>query len=127
MWKEPPPPKIRKRRKRNRKWIGPLAGDGNWFEDPMRRNKHRELTRAGMERARQAGKLIGVIRVEEREGFAEKFVPVLVQLEQKSITRKQAAKELGISGPTLKRVLDDHLAANQRILVADGERTALVV
>jgi len=126
MWKEPPPPKVRKRRKRNRKWIGPLAGDGNWFEDPMRRTKHRELTRAGMERARQEGKLIGVLPVEEREGFAEKFTPVLAQLEQKAITRRQAAQELGISGPTLKRVLDNHLAAT-RALVADGERTALVV
>jgi len=127
MWKEPPPPKVRKRRKQNRKWIGPLVGDGNWFEDSVRKNKHRELTRSGMERARQAGKQIGVIPVEEREGFAERFAPILVQLEQKAITRKQAARELGVSGPTLKRVLDDHLAATQQALVADGERTALVV
>jgi len=127
LWKEPPPPKVRKRRKQNRKWIGPLAGDTNWLEDPVRRNKHRELTRAGMERARQAGKQIGVLPVEEREGFAEKFPLILAQLEQKAITRRQAAKELGISGPTLKRVLDDHLAATRRTLVADEERVALVV
>jgi len=126
MWKEPPPPKVRKWRKRNRKWIGPLAGDGNWFEDPVRRNKHRELTRAGMERARQEGKLIGVLPVEEREGFAEKFTPVLAQLEQKAITRRQAAQELDISGPTLKRVLDNHLAATQRTFTVDEERTVLV-
>jgi len=130
LWKEPPPPKpprVRKWRKQNRKWVGPLAGDGNWLEDPVRRKKHRELTRAGMERARQAGKQIGVIPVEEREGFAEKFAPVLAQLEQKVITRRQAAKELGISCPTLKRVLDDHLAATRRTPIADGERAALVV
>jgi len=127
MWKEPPPPKVRKGRKRTRVYYGPLAGDGNWFEDPVRKNKHRELTRAGMERARQAGKLIGVLRAEEREGFAEKFAPVLAHLEQKAITRKQAAKELGISGPTLKRVLDDHLAATQRTFAVDEERTASVV
>jgi hypothetical protein len=127
LWKEPPPPKVRKRRKRNRKWIGPLAGDGNWYEDPVRKKMHSELTRAGMERARQAGKRISIPKVEEREGFAERFAPVLVQLEQKVITRKQAAQKLGISGPTLKRVLDDHLAATQQALVADGERTALVV
>ena len=130
LWKEPPPqklPRVRKWRKQNRKWVGPLAGDGNWFEDPVRRNKHRELTRAGMEQARQAGKQIGVLPVEEREGFAEKFTPVLAQLEQKVITRKQAAKDLGISGPTLKRILDDHLATTQRTLIADGERAALVV
>jgi len=130
MWKEPKPPKpprVRKWRKRNRVWLGPLAGDGIWFKDPVRKNKHRELTRAGMERARQAGKQIGVPTVEEREGFAEKFALVVVQLEKKAITRRQAAKELAISGPTLKRVLDDHLAAKQRTLIADGERTALVV
>ena len=130
LWKEPPPkkpPRVRKWRKQNRKWVGPLAGDGNWLEDPVRRNKHRELTRAGMERARQAGKQIGVIPVEEREGFAEKFTPVLAQLERKVITRKQAAKELGISGPTLKRVLDSHLATIQRTFTVDEERTTLVV
>jgi len=130
LWKEPKPTKphkVRERRHRNRVWLGPLAGDGIWYKDPVRKNKHRELTRAGMERARQAGKRIGVPTVEEREGFAEKFALVLVQLEQKAITRRQAAKEFGISGPTLKRVLDNHLAAIQRALVADGERTALVV
>jgi len=130
LWKEPPlkkPPRVRKWRKQNRKWIGPLAGDGNWFEDPVRKKIHSELTRAGLERARQAGKRVSIPKVEEREGFAERFAPVLVQLEQKAVTRRQAAQKLGISGPTLKRVLDDHLAATQQALVADGERAALVV
>lgn len=127
MWKEPPPLKVRKRRKRNRKWIGPLAGDGNWFEDPVRKKIHSELTKAGLERARQAGKRVSIPKVEEREGFAEKFAPILVQLEQKAITRKQAARELGISGPTLKRILDDHLAAAQRTFALDEERTIAVV
>jgi len=80
-----------------------------------------------MERARQAGKQIGVIPVEEREGFAERFATILKQLEQKAITRRQAAKELDISVPTLKRVLDDHLVATRRTPIADGERVALVV
>jgi hypothetical protein len=130
LWKEPPPPKpprVRKWRKRNRKWVGPLAGDGNWLEDPVRRNKHRELTRAGMERARQAGKQIGMLPVKQREGFAEKFAPILAQLEENAITRKQAAKELDISAPTLKRILDSDLSAIRRKVVADGERVALVV
>ena len=130
LWKEPPPPKpprVRKWRKQNRKWVGPLAGDGNWFEDPVRRNKHRELTRAGMERARQAGKQIGMPPVEEREGFAERFAPILAQLERKVITRKQAAKEFGISGPTLKRILDGQFTPTRRKHVADEERAALVV
>ena len=46
---------------------------------------------------------------------------------KKAITRKQAAKELGISDPTLRRILDGHLTATRRKLVADGERAALVV
>ena len=130
LWKEPPPTKpnkVRKWRKRNRVWVGPFAGDKLWWKDPVKRNKHSELTRAGMERARQAGKLIGTLPVEDREGFAEKFAPVLVQLEKKAITRRQAAKDLGISGPTLKRVMDAHLAATQRTIAVDEERTALVV
>jgi len=130
LWKEPPPPKpprVRKWRKQNRKWVGPLAGDGIWYEDPVRKNKHSELTRAGMERARQAGKQIGMLPVEEREGFTERFAPILAQLEQKAITRKQSAKELGISGPTLKRILDGHFTPTRRKHVADGERAALVV
>jgi len=126
MWKEPPQPKVRKRREQTRVQYGPLAGDTIWWEDPVRKNKHRELTRAGMERARQAGKLIGVLRVEERKGFAEKFAMVLVQLEQKAITRRQAAKELSISGPTLKRVLDDYLAATWQAPAGGNKRTALV-
>jgi hypothetical protein len=130
LWKEPKPPKpprVRKWRKQNRMWVGPLAGDGVWWEDPVRRNKHSELTRAGLERARQAGKCVTTLKVEVREGFAGRFAPVLAQLEQRAITRKQAAQELGISGPTLKRVLDDHLATTQRTLTVDKERTASVV
>jgi len=127
LWKEPPPPRVRKWRKRYRKYIDPLTGDTNWLEDPVRRNKHSELTRAGMERARQAGKQIGVLRVEERKGFAERFPILLAQLEQRTVTRRQVAKELGISCVTLKRVLDDHLAATRRTLIADEERVALVV
>jgi len=126
LWKEPSPPKVRKRRKRNRKWIGPLAGDGIWYEDPVRKKIHSELTRAGLERARQAGKRVSIPKVEEREGFAERFAPVLVQLEQKAITRRQAAKELGISGPTLKRVLDDYLAASQQVPAGGNVQKALV-
>jgi len=111
MWKEPPPPKpprVRKRTSRYRKYYGPLTGDTPWTEDPVRKNKHSEWTKAGMERARQAGKQIGVLPVEKREGFAEKFPLLLAQIEQKVITRKQAARELGFSANTLRRVLYDY-------------------
>ena len=130
MWKEPPPPKpnkVRKYRKRKRIWIGPLENDRFWWKDPVKKIKHSELTKAGLERARRAGKRVTTLKVEERDGFAEKFAPVLEQLEKKAINRRQAAEKLGISGPTLKRVMDAHLAATQRTLVADGERAALVV
>ena len=130
MWKEPKPPelpRVRKRRKRTRVYYGPLSGDTIWWEDQVRKNKHSELTRAGMERERQAGKRISVLTVEEREGFGEKFALILPQLEKKAITRWQAARDLGISCTTLKRVLDGHLAATRRTLTADEERVALAV
>ena len=129
LWKEPPPPKpprVRNRKYQYRKYIGPLIGDTPWTEDPMRRNKHSEWTKAGMERARQSGKQIGVLPVEKREGFAEKFPLLLAQIEQKVITRKQAAKELGFTANTLRRVLYDYYGQvptkmNERPLVALAE------
>ena len=127
LWKEPPSPKVRKRKWRYRKYIGPLTGDTPWTEDPVRRRKHSEWTKAGMERARQAGKQIGMLPVEEREGFAERFAPILAQLQQKAITRKQAARELGISGPTLKRILDGRPTPTREKLVTNRETAALVV
>lgn len=127
LWKEPPPPRVRKRKSRYRKYIGPLTGDKPWTEDPVRKSKHSELTKAGMERARQAGQQIGMLPVEEREGFAERFAPVLAQLEQKAITRKQAARALGLSVPTLKRILDGQPTPTRRKPVAEGKRVALVV
>jgi len=129
LWKEPKPTKPRKareRRHRNRIYLGPLAGDTIWWEDPVRKKIHSELTRAGLERARQAGKRVSTPKVEEREGFAEKFALVLVQLEQKAITRRRAAEELNISGPTLKRVLDDYLAATRQALAGGNEQKAPV-
>jgi DNA invertase Pin-like site-specific DNA recombinase len=92
----------------------------------VKKFKHSELTKAGLERARQAGKRVTTLKVEEREGFAEKFAPVLEQLEKKSINRRQAAEKLGISGPTLKRVLDDCLAATWQAPAGDNERNSLV-
>ena len=129
LWKEPPPPKppkVRKRRKRTRVYYGPLAGDTNWFEDQVRKKIHSELTRAGIEQSRRTGKQIGVLRVEERDGFAERFPLLLAQIEQKVITRQQAAKELDISANTLRRVLYDYYGrvpaeSNERhFLVAEG-------
>jgi len=126
LWKEPPPPKpprVRKRCKRTRVYYGPLAGDTNWFEDPVRKKIHSELTRAGIEQSRRAGKQIGVLPVEKRDGFAEKFPRLLVQIEQKVITRRQAARELGLSPNTLRRVMYDYYG---RVPAQSGERPLLV-
>jgi len=82
----------------------------------VKKIKHSELTKVGLERARQAGKRVTTLKIEEREGFAEKFAPVLEQLKKKSINRRQAAEKLGISGPTTRQAL-----------VADGGRAILVV
>jgi len=49
----------------------PLAGETIWYEDPARKQVHRDLVVAGMERARQQGKRIGRPRVNERHDSVE--------------------------------------------------------
>jgi len=93
---------------------GPLAGDTIWYEDPVRKNKHRELVRAGMERARQEGRRIGRPKVTEREGFRQRFAAVVHRLGEGTLSRRQAAKDLGIGYATLKRLMDARLAALQQ-------------
>ncbi len=55
---------------------GPLAGDSIWYEDPARKQVHRDLVVAGMERARNRGKPIGPPRVSERPEFEHQFTEV---------------------------------------------------
>ena len=52
---------------------GPLADDTIWYEDPTRKQVHRDLVVAGMERARRQGKRIGRPRVDERPEFKQRF------------------------------------------------------
>jgi hypothetical protein len=85
---------------------GPLAGDPVWYEDPTRKQLHRDLVLAGMGRARQQGKHIGRPRVRERPDFDQRFVEVVGRIGPEGITRTQAARELGIGYATLKRLLD---------------------
>jgi hypothetical protein len=85
---------------------GPLPGDTMWYEDPARKQLHRDLVLAGMERARQQGKGIGQPRVRERPDFDQRFVEVVSRIGPEGITRSQAARELGIGYNTLKRLLD---------------------
>jgi hypothetical protein len=85
---------------------GPLAGDPIWYENPPRKQLHRDLVLAGMERARQQGKRIGRPRVRERLDFDQRFAEVVGRIGPEGITRSQAARELGIGYATLKRLLD---------------------
>src|SRR5918999_4520646 len=68
----------------------------------------RERVRAGMERARRQGKKIGRPKVSDRRGFHSHFGAILERLLKGDISRRQAAKELGIGYATLKRLLDSH-------------------
>ena len=67
----------------------------------------RERVKAGMDRARRQGKHIGRPKVTDRKGFNRRFDDVLHRLTAGEISRRKAAKELGIGYATLKRLLDD--------------------
>jgi putative DNA-invertase from lambdoid prophage Rac len=66
----------------------------------------RERVRAGMDRARKQGHQIGRPRVTDRRGFNRRFGAILERLTYGSVSRRQAARELGIGYATLKRLLD---------------------
>jgi len=66
----------------------------------------RERVRAGMDRARRQGVKIGRPRVTDRKGFNHRFGAILDRLREGEISRRGAAKELGIGYATLKRLLD---------------------
>jgi hypothetical protein len=101
-----PPEKENSRAARPTPPPGPLAGEPVWYEDPEKKLIHRDLVRAGMERARLHGKPIGRPRVTARQGFANTFAAVVERLDQGVISRREAANELGIGYATLKRLLD---------------------
>ena len=93
---------------------GPLTGETIWYEDPARKQVHRDLVRAGMERARQQGKRIGRPRVSERPEFEQEFAKVLERIGLGGLSRRQAAKELNIGYATLKRLLEDQHQRNTK-------------
>ena len=94
--------------------LGPLAGETIWYQDPTRKQLHRDLVLAGMERARQRGKRIGRPRVSDEPGFKARFKEVVERLGTGAISRRQAALELRIGSATLKRLIDAYLAAGQQ-------------
>ena len=85
---------------------GPLAGETIWYEDPARKQVHRDLVLAGMERARQQGKRIGRPRVSERPEFEQRFTAVVERIGPGGLSLRQAAEELGIGFATLQRLLE---------------------
>ena len=76
----------------------------------------RERVKAGMDRARRQGKQIGRPSVWDRRGFSRRFGAILERLNAGDISRRKAAKELGIGYATLKRLLDAKL--NRPVAVA---------
>jgi putative DNA-invertase from lambdoid prophage Rac len=66
----------------------------------------RERVKAGMDRARKQGHRIGRPRVTDRRGFLTRYKTILERLTQGDVSRRKAAKELGIGYATLKRLLD---------------------
>ena len=68
----------------------------------------RERVKAGMDRARRQGKKIGRPKVTDRKGFNRRFKETIHRINAGDISRREAAKELGIGYATLKRLLDSH-------------------
>ena len=66
----------------------------------------RERVKAGMDRARRQGKPIGRPKVTTKRGFNSRFDAMSRRLDMGDISRRKAAKELGIGYATLKRLLD---------------------
>ena len=66
----------------------------------------RERVKAGMDRAARQGKQMGRPKVTDRRGFENRYKTILERLSAGDISRRRAAKELGIGYATLKRLLD---------------------
>jgi transposase len=77
-----------------------------WYEDSEMMRAHRDLIKAGMEKARQQGKRIGRPRVIERPDFVQCLAAAKEKLTLGLLSRRKAAKELAIGYATLKRLLD---------------------
>ncbi len=80
-----------------------------WYADPEMKLLHRDLVKAGMERARQQGKRIGRPRVSERPEFTPRLASVMERLHSGELSRRQAAKELNIGYATLTRLMDKQI------------------
>jgi putative DNA-invertase from lambdoid prophage Rac len=73
----------------------------------LERSILRERVKAGMDRARKQGHQIGRPKVMDRPGFKRRFGDILERLDLGTVSRRQAAIELGIGYATLKRLIDN--------------------
>jgi transposase len=78
-----------------------------WYVDPEMKSAHRDLVKAGMERARQNGKRIGRPRVTERPEFIQRLAAMRERLSLGELSKRKAAKELAIGYATLDRLLNN--------------------
>jgi transposase len=77
-----------------------------WYADPEMKHVHSDMVKAGMQKARLEGKLIGRPKVTERPEFLDRLAYMKQRLSLGEISRRRAAKELDIGYATLKRLLD---------------------
>jgi putative DNA-invertase from lambdoid prophage Rac len=66
----------------------------------------RKRVKAGMDRAAKQGQKIVRPRATNRRGFQTPFKTILGRLSGEEISRRQAARELGVGYAMLKRLLD---------------------
>lgn len=78
----------------------------------LERETLRERVKAGMERARREGKRVGRPPASERERFQRLWPEVLVALRDGTLSKKRAAKKLGVGYATLTRHLAEADAAS---------------
>ncbi len=86
-----------------------------FYEDSEMMRVHRDLIKAGMERARQQGKLIGRPRVTGRPEFPQRFAATRERIALGLLSRRQAAKQLSLGYATLKRYLDGEAEQTNQI------------
>ena len=91
-----------------------------WYADPEMKIMHSNLVKTGMERARSQGKRIGRPRVTERPDFDQRFASVVERLDAGILSRRRAARELGIGYATITRLLEARLPVTERNMPAQS-------
>ncbi|OBW61021.1 recombinase family protein [Dehalococcoides mccartyi] len=74
----------------------------------LEKDRHHRKLKSGLAHARKMGCQIGRPRVTQRQGFNQAYGDILERLRAGQISRRQAAKVLGIGYATLKRLLDSN-------------------